>query len=182
MAVDPTLAALQARGIDYRGVLYAGLMLTEHGPRVLEFNVRFGDPESQVVLLRWQGDVTAVLAAAAAGRLDYGGRAGVHRGRRPCAWCWPPRAIRTRPRWASRSTVWRPPIGARASSSTRRVSAPGRLAGAWSRPGAGCSGVGAGGRSLAEARQAAYDAVGLVSWPDMTYRRDIAGAPLAARA
>ncbi len=43
-------------------------------------------------------------------------------------------------------------------------------------------GVGAGGRSLAEARRAAYDAVGLVSWPDMPYRRDIAGAPLAARA
>ena len=70
VAIEPTLRALQARGIDYRGALYAGLMLTEQGPRVLEFNVRFGDPESQVVLFRWQGDVTAVLAAAAAGRLD----------------------------------------------------------------------------------------------------------------
>ena len=68
-AVLPTLAALGRRGIDYRGVLYAGIMLTPDGPKVLEFNVRFGDPETQVVLPRWQGDVTAVLAAAADGRL-----------------------------------------------------------------------------------------------------------------
>ena len=71
-AVLPTLAALRGRGIDYRGVLYAGIMLTPDGPKVLEFNVRFGDPESQVVLPRWQGDVAAVLAAAAGGRLTDG--------------------------------------------------------------------------------------------------------------
>ena len=69
-AVRPTLAALAARGIDYRGVLYAGVMLTEAGPRVLEFNVRFGDPETQVVIPRWQGDVAEVLLAAAEGRLQ----------------------------------------------------------------------------------------------------------------
>ncbi len=68
-AVEPTLAALRRMGIDYRGVLYAGIMLTPDGPKVLEFNVRFGDPETQVVLPRWQGDVTAVLAAAAGGSL-----------------------------------------------------------------------------------------------------------------
>ena len=68
--VEPTLGALRARGIDYRGVLYAGLMLTAAGPRVLEFNVRFGDPEAQVLFPRWCGDVTGVLAAAAEGRLD----------------------------------------------------------------------------------------------------------------
>ncbi len=69
-AVEPTLAALRERGVDYRGVLYAGVMLTAAGPKILEFNVRFGDPESQVVMPRWQGDIAAVLAAAAAGRLD----------------------------------------------------------------------------------------------------------------
>jgi phosphoribosylamine--glycine ligase len=68
-AVLPTLAALRHRGIDYRGVLYAGIMLTPDGPKVLEFNVRFGDPETQVLLPRWQGDVTATLAAAASGSL-----------------------------------------------------------------------------------------------------------------
>ena len=68
-AVRPELAALNAQGIDYRGVLYAGIMLTAEGPKVLEFNVRFGDPETQVLLPRWQGDVAEMLAAAAAGAL-----------------------------------------------------------------------------------------------------------------
>ena len=68
--VAPTLHELRRRDIDYRGVLYAGLMLTPSGPKVLEFNVRFGDPEAQVVLPRWTGDVAAVLAAAADGSLQ----------------------------------------------------------------------------------------------------------------
>jgi phosphoribosylamine--glycine ligase len=69
-AVEPTLAALRHRGIDYRGVLYAGLMLTADGPRVLEYNVRFGDPEAQVVLPRLSSSLTDLLAGAASGRLD----------------------------------------------------------------------------------------------------------------
>lgn len=68
-AVDPTLAELKRRGIDYRGVLYAGFMLTEMGPKLLEYNVRFGDPEAQVVLPRLEGDVTALLMQAASGAL-----------------------------------------------------------------------------------------------------------------
>ena len=68
-AVRPTLAALRARGIDYRGVLYAGLMLTPEGPKVLEYNVRFGDPEAQVVLPRLTSDLGELLAGAAEGRL-----------------------------------------------------------------------------------------------------------------
>src|ERR671935_188875 len=69
-AVEPTLAALRHQGIDYRGVLYAGLMLTPDGPKVLEYNVRFGDPEAQVVLPRLTSDLGELLAAAAAGLLD----------------------------------------------------------------------------------------------------------------
>lgn len=68
-AVLPTLAELRRRGIDYRGVLYAGLMLTPQGLRVLEYNVRFGDPEAQVVLPRMQSDLADLLACAAAGSL-----------------------------------------------------------------------------------------------------------------
>jgi phosphoribosylamine--glycine ligase len=68
-AVAPLVAAMRARGIDYRGVLYAGLMLTSEGPKVLEFNVRFGDPEAQVVLPRLDGDLTNLLAEVAAGQL-----------------------------------------------------------------------------------------------------------------
>jgi phosphoribosylamine--glycine ligase len=68
-AVEPTLAALRAEGIDYRGTLYAGLMLTPDGPKVIEYNVRFGDPEAQVVLPRLTSDLAALLADAAAGSL-----------------------------------------------------------------------------------------------------------------
>ncbi|MST34618.1 phosphoribosylamine--glycine ligase, partial [Acidimicrobiaceae bacterium USS-CC1] len=71
--VTPTLDALRQRGIDYRGVLYAGLMLTPAGPRVVEFNVRFGDPETQVVLARFEGELAALLAAAARGDLESAG-------------------------------------------------------------------------------------------------------------
>lgn len=67
--VDPTLAELRRRGIDYRGVLYAGLMLTTDGPKLVEYNVRFGDPESQVVLPRMTSDLAQLLAEAAAGEL-----------------------------------------------------------------------------------------------------------------
>lgn len=66
----PTLAELRRRGIDYRGVLYAGLMLTPDGPKLLEYNVRFGDPEAQAVLPRLDGDLAGFLAAAAAGRME----------------------------------------------------------------------------------------------------------------
>jgi phosphoribosylamine--glycine ligase len=69
-AVEPTLAALRAEGIDYRGTLYAGLMLTDDGPKVIEFNVRFGDPESQVMLPRFSSDLAALLAGAAAGKIE----------------------------------------------------------------------------------------------------------------
>ncbi|MDP1806099.1 MAG: phosphoribosylglycinamide synthetase C domain-containing protein, partial [Acidimicrobiales bacterium] len=68
--VEPTLAELRRRGIDYRGALYAGLMLTPDGPKLIEYNIRFGDPDSQVVLLRLTSDLAALLASAARGRLD----------------------------------------------------------------------------------------------------------------
>jgi len=67
--MNSTIAALRIEGIDYRGVLYGGFMLTPHGPKVLEFNVRFGDPETQVILPRLATDLVEVLLAAAEGHL-----------------------------------------------------------------------------------------------------------------
>ncbi|MBM4345085.1 MAG: phosphoribosylamine--glycine ligase [Deltaproteobacteria bacterium] len=67
--VRPTLAGLAADGIAYRGVLYFGVMVTAAGPKLLEYNARFGDPETQAVLPMVAGDFTALLAATAAGEL-----------------------------------------------------------------------------------------------------------------
>lgn len=65
----PTIDALRREGVEYRGLLYAGLMLTPAGPKVLEFNARFGDPECQALMLRCQGDLLELLYATAAGCL-----------------------------------------------------------------------------------------------------------------
>lgn len=67
--IEPTVATLRRRGIDYRGVFFAGLMLTAEGPKLLEYNVRFGDPECQVVVPRITSDVADLLASAADGDL-----------------------------------------------------------------------------------------------------------------
>jgi phosphoribosylamine--glycine ligase len=72
--LEPCVAALRARGTPYRGCLYAGLMLTEAGPRLLEFNARLGDPETQVVLPLLDEDLLDLLTACARGGLE-GGRA-----------------------------------------------------------------------------------------------------------
>ena len=69
-AVTPTLAALASEHIEYRGVLYAGLMLTPDGPKVIEYNVRFGDPECEVVVPRLASDLAVHCAEAATGRLE----------------------------------------------------------------------------------------------------------------
>ncbi|MFC1570191.1 phosphoribosylamine--glycine ligase [Candidatus Omnitrophota bacterium] len=69
-AVKPTIEGLKSEGILYKGVLYAGLMMTEDGPKVLEYNVRFGDPETQVILPRIKSDFAEILMAAAKGDLS----------------------------------------------------------------------------------------------------------------
>ena len=174
-AVAPTLAALRARGIDYRGVLYAGLMLTADGPRVLEYNVRFGDPEAQVVLPRLDGDLAALLAEAAAGDL------------------------RTEPAFvpdAAVTVVLAAPGYPRAPRTGDPVEGLEEAA-AVDGVTVFCAGVAAdgdgrlrtaGGRvlavtalapSLAAARESAYRAVSAVAWDGIQYRTDIAARAAA---
>ncbi len=172
-AVAPTLAALRARGIDYRGVLYAGLMLTPDGPKVLEYNVRFGDPETQVVLPRLTSDLTDLLAAAADGALgeapafDAGAAVTV-----VCASEGYPAAPRTGDRIEGLAaaaavdgvTVFAAGVGADADG--HLVTAGGRVLDVTGQ-----------GPDIATARERAYAAVALVDWPGMHHRRDIAAVP-----
>jgi len=67
--VIPTVRAMKAAGMPYSGVLYAGLMLTAEGPKLIEYNARFGDPECQVLMMRFDGDLLALLLAVAENRL-----------------------------------------------------------------------------------------------------------------
>ena len=69
LAVHPTVEELKKRGIDYRGVLFAGFMMTKNGPKLLEYNVRFGDPEAQVILPRFEGNLSETLLEVAKGNL-----------------------------------------------------------------------------------------------------------------
>ena len=68
--IQPTLQGMASRGTPFKGVLFAGLMLTATGPQLIEYNVRFGDPETQVMLLRLQDDLLALLLACASGTLE----------------------------------------------------------------------------------------------------------------
>ena len=173
VAVEPTLQALRKRDIDYRGVLYAGLMRTPDGLKVIEFNVRFGDPEAQVVLPRLSSDLAAILAEAANGRTE------------------------TAPTFVPDATVCVVlavegyPESPRAGDLITGIDSAEALDGVT----VYCAGVRAGGRAgelvtaggrvlnviarastLTTARERAYEAVGRISWPGMQFRTDIAAA------
>ena len=168
--IRPTLAELRRRGIDYRGVLYAGLMLTDGGPRLVEYNVRFGDPDGQVALLRLTSDLAELLAEAACGEL------------------------RSTPTTDGAAAVL---VVAAAEGYPTDVRTGDRITGlddARAVPGASvyAAGVGrddagdlctAGGRVLdvvgrgpdvAAARAVAYDSIARLSWPGLHHRTDIA--------
>jgi phosphoribosylamine--glycine ligase len=175
LAIEPTLAALARRGIDYRGVLYAGVMLTEDGPKVLEFNVRFGDPEAQVVLPRWQGDVAGDLEAAAAGSLRtpprFAGGAAVTVILAASGYPASPKVgdvIDGVDDVVSLDGVHLYAAGVGRDNQGRLLTAGGRVLG-----------VTGTGEDLAQARARAYRGVGLIDWPGMTYRRDIAERVIA---
>src|SRR6201999_3135425 len=67
--IGPTVAGMKSRGTPFRGVLYAGVMLTSQGPKLFEYNVRFGDPECQILMLRMMSDIVPALLASCDGQL-----------------------------------------------------------------------------------------------------------------
>ncbi|MEO6318246.1 MAG: phosphoribosylamine--glycine ligase [Acidimicrobiales bacterium] len=168
--VQPTLDELRRRGIDYRGVLYTGLMLTTAGPKLVEFNVRFGDPDSQVVLLRLTSDLAALLASAASGALEgapaYADAAAVLVVAAADGY---PSSVRTgdpiegldNARAADGATVLC--AGVAIGEDGRLVTAGGRVVEV----------VGQG-PDLPTARSRAYAALGHLSWPGSFHRTDIA--------
>ncbi|MBZ4415848.1 phosphoribosylamine--glycine ligase [Myxococcus sp. RHSTA-1-4] len=172
--VAPTLAVLRRRGIPFRGVLYAGLMLTRTGPKVLEFNARFGDPETQVLMMQLGEDLLPLVDACARGRLE-------------------PRTLKTHP-GASVGVV----MAAQGYPDAPRKGQPIEgldavpadatvfLAGVDAKDGALVTSGGrvltvcARGEDLARARERAYAAAAAVRFEGMHFRRDIGARGMKA--
>jgi phosphoribosylamine--glycine ligase len=167
--IRPTLATLSARGIIYRGVLYAGLMISPEGPKLIEYNVRFGDPECQVLMLRLKDDLLTILNAVVDGVLD-----------------------RISVRWREEAALTVVMAAKGYPGAYRKGSAIGGLREAASLPGveifhAGTHlengrvvsdggrvlNVAALGADIAEAQARAYAAIGRIDWPEGFFRRDI---------
>ena len=170
--VRPTVAELSRRGIDFRGVLYAGLMLTTDGPKVLEFNCRFGDPETQALLPRLESDLLELLWAAATAASACRPRPSGGRAPR-WAWSWPRGAIRPRaPRGTSITGL------ERVRASGRRGGVPrghqGRVDGAVVTSGGRVLTVTGLGDTFAEARARAYAGVAEIGFEGEQHRSDIA--------
>lgn len=176
--MELTVASLASDGIDYRGVLYGGFILTDEGPKLLEFNARFGDPETQVVLPRLDGDLVDIMVATAQRRLSEV----------KLAW---------KPEWAvsvvlasggypndyetgkaitgiedaaalPNVTVYH--AGTKVADDGLLVNTGGRVLN-----------VTALGDSFASARDRAYEAVALITWDDMFFRTDIGAKALRGR-
>jgi phosphoribosylamine--glycine ligase len=175
----PTVDALKREGIDYRGVLYAGLMLTHAGPKVLEFNVRFGDPECQALMPRLDGDLLEILHACAARRLseiDFGWRSGA-----TCCVVLASHGYPAGPRKGDEIigieeaervegvTVYH--AGTARDAQGRLVTAGGRVLN-----------VVATGTDLSEARDRAYQAADLIEFDGKVMRRDIGASAVSPAA
>lgn len=175
--IGPTLKALTEEGRPYNGVLYAELMLTPEGPKVIEFNSRFGDPEAQVVLPRLSSDLVEVLSAVAEGRLD-----GVS-----CEWSSQPAAcvVITSRGYPGEYEKGREIGGLDAADQIPEVvvfhAGTRREDGRWLTNGGRVLGVTGLGDTLPDALARAYQGVAAISFDGAHYRRDIGRKALAAR-
>ena len=167
--VRPTLAGLRKEKVEYRGFIFFGLMLTKDGPKVLEYNCRLGDPESQAILLRADFDFASGCMDAAHGRLD-GSAAKWKRGASVCV-------VMASEGYPSNPVLGRPIGGLDAAERVPQVAvfhAGTRCEGDdYYTSGGRILGVAAVGESLIEAHRAAYDAASRIAIPGAHYRKDI---------
>jgi phosphoribosylamine---glycine ligase len=165
----PVLEELAARRASFQGLLYAGLMLTDDGPRVLEFNCRFGDPETQAILPRLEGDLLEALAAAASGSLDgielaAGSEAAVT-------------VVLAGPGYPDAPSSGTPITGIENAETAGALvfqAGTARRQGSLVSAGGRVLNVTALGASVAEARERAYRAVDRIEFPGVQYRHDVA--------
>jgi phosphoribosylamine--glycine ligase len=177
--VEPTLQGAQDEGFPFRGVLFIGLMLTADGPRVLEYNVRFGDPETQAILVRLKSDLAEVFEAISEERL----------GQLDVNWSDEASACVV---LAARGYPAKPETGARiegldlAAQRDDAVvfhAATSRGAdGEWLTAGGRVMSITATGQTLDVALSRCYQAVGDIHWDGLHYRRDIGQAPVLGAA
>jgi phosphoribosylamine--glycine ligase len=168
--VEPTLAGARQEGFPFRGVLFIGLMLTNDGPKVLEYNVRFGDPETQAILIRLRTDLSEIFFAMAQGALaDIA-----------VEWTNESSACVV---LASAGYPGKYESGARidgldAATADDRIQifhagTARAVSGGWSTAGGRVVGVTATGENLSAALDRSYRAISNIHWPGMQYRRDI---------
>ena len=167
--IGPTMRAMRDIGCPYTGVLYAGLMITADGPKLIEYNARFGDPEAQVLIPRLESDLAALLLAAATGDL-----AGVQVSWRPQAALTVVMATRGYPGKVENGSVIRGVAQAAAREDVMVFHAGTRLEdGTLRAHGGRVLAITALGDDVAGARARAYEAVAEIDWPEGFCRSDI---------
>lgn len=173
--IEPTVKAMAAAGTPYQGVLYAGLMTTDTGPRLIEYNCRFGDPECQVLMMRLKSDLLIALMACADGTL---GNINLRWHDTPAltvvmaAQGYPGTPIKGTPIKGLDAAAGLPGVeifhAGTARSGDDIVANGGRVLN-----------VTASGATITEARDRAYAAIGQIDWPDGFCRKDIAWRAMA---
>jgi phosphoribosylamine---glycine ligase len=167
--IRPTVAGMNARGTPFKGVLFAGLMITASGPKLIEYNARFGDPETQVLMMRLKSDILPLLLATADGTLDK------------CTVRWSDDVALTVV-MAAKGYPGRPLKGTEIKGLAKAAKIDGvEIFHAGTRrdgnlllaDGGRVLNVTARGKTVAEAQAHAYAAIALIDWPDGFCRKDI---------